>query len=178
MFELAGEDWVSDEVAPSGVECGTIRNAVLQQYYADHISRWDELLSGLRIVPLSSLDSAARVLNVLAGPDSPLKKVMRAALRETTLEYADSGAAVTKGLDELVIAKLQAAQNRLKAALGSAAAEAPARRARNLVDAQFESLRTFAGPPNAGGAGQRCAGPTQARSGWQAGNAGRHARDG
>lgn len=133
--------------APSGLERGTIRDAVLQQYYADYFSRWDELLSDLRIVPLSSLDSAARVLSVLAGPDSPLKKVMRAAVRETTLEDADSGAAATKGLDELVNAKLQAAQNRLKAALGSAAAVAPARRALNPVDAHFESLRTLAGPP-------------------------------
>ena len=54
-------------------------------YYADYTRSWQELLKDLRIVPLVSIAQAQSVLDVLSSPTSPLKSLLQAVDRETSL---------------------------------------------------------------------------------------------
>jgi len=99
------------------------------------------------LVPLTSLDQGARVANALAAPDSPLRTLLQAAARETTLGAAS---AAPSGVNQLVRGKLDEAKKKLESALGGAddaAAAAAAVPSGNPVDQHFAALHKLAGGP-------------------------------
>jgi type VI secretion system protein ImpL len=115
----------------------------MQLYFADYIRQWDGFLADVRLVPLGSLDQAARVTNALAGADSPLRALLQAAARETTLEGVKTAGAQGT-VDKLVRDKLNAARRQLESALGSAEEAAPAAPL-HPVDQHFAALHKLAG---------------------------------
>ena len=63
VAEVAKDNWVLDRreaSAAAGVE--QLREQVLQLYFADYIRQWDGFLADVRLVPLTSMDGAARVV--------------------------------------------------------------------------------------------------------------------
>lgn len=58
---------------------------VLDLYYNDFISRYDQILGDLDIKPMESLNHAAEVTGVLSGPTSPIVNVLMAVASETRL---------------------------------------------------------------------------------------------
>lgn len=147
VAEVAKDSWVLDKqesaLALDGVE--TMRAAVLQLYYADYIRQWDAFLADVRLVPLTSLDQGARVTAALAAADSPLRALLQAAARETTLD-GNKITSAQAAVDQLVRNKLEAARKKLESALGSTD-EAPAETAPagNPVDQHFAALHKLAG---------------------------------
>ncbi|NYE60058.1 type VI secretion system protein ImpL [Duganella sp. 1224] len=145
VADVARDNWVLDRQEASTAASGLdqMKAAVLQLYFADYISQWDAFLGDLRLVPLNSLDQAAQVANVLAGADSPLRALLQAAARETTLEGVRPGAA-SATVDKLVRDKFNAARKQLAAALGTEEA-APAEAAPlHPVDQHFAALHRLA----------------------------------
>jgi type VI secretion system protein ImpL len=151
VADVASDSWVLDRqestAAVGGIEA--IKAAVLQLYFADYIRQWDAFLADVRLVPLTSLDQGARVANALAGPDLPLRKLLQAAARATTLEGA---AAESKGggVDQFVRGRLDEAKRKLASTLGgedAAAADVAAAdsAAGNPVDQHFAALHKLAG---------------------------------
>ena len=135
VAEVARDNWVLDRqeaAGAAGVEA--LRAQVLQLYYADAIRQWDGFLADLRLVPLNSLDQAARVTGALSGPDSPLRTLLQAVVRETTLEGRERKGAV----ERIVGDRVEAARRELEAAFGGAAPPPPA--AQNPVDQHFAAL--------------------------------------
>jgi type VI secretion system protein ImpL len=151
IADIARDSWVLDrqESAAATVNSAQMKAAVLQLYYADYIKQWDALLSDVRIVPFASLDQGARVTTALSAADSPMRKFMQAATRETTLE-ATGGNTLATSANALVRGKLDAAKKKLESALGSAeVTTATASTPTNPVDAHFDSLHKMTGAPPA-----------------------------
>ncbi|MDB5958918.1 MAG: hypothetical protein JWP59_212 [Massilia sp.] len=155
LLDMAKDSWVLDRReggdAVAGLAGDDMNKAVLQLYYADYIAQWDALLADVRVLPFSSLDQGARITNALAAADSPLKALMVAAARETTLEGAAKSAVA---IGKAVSGKLSEARKKLEAALGAEDALAPAAApaAVNPVDRHFDALHNLVGTAAAPGA--------------------------
>ncbi|MFP3435618.1 ImcF-related family protein, partial [Paraburkholderia sp. SIMBA_061] len=67
-----------------------------QLYYDEYIKQWDALLADVAVVPFDGVEKGARVANVLAAPDSPLKAFMLAASQETTLGTVKTGGSLVE----------------------------------------------------------------------------------
>ncbi len=148
VADVAKDQWVLDrQEAAAGIGgVAQMQAAVLQLYYADYIAQWNAFLADVRLVPLTSLDQAARVTNALAGADSPLRALLMAAARATTLA-ADGAGGAPAPADGLVRDKLNQARKQLAAVLGSEeqAAPAPASAPLHPVDQHFATLHRLAG---------------------------------
>ncbi|MGR3321332.1 MAG: type VI secretion system membrane subunit TssM [Pseudooceanicola sp.] len=72
---------------------------VLDLYYNDFISRYDQILGDIDIIPMESLSHAVEVTNVLSGPTSPLVNILNAVAEETKLTE-DRSALGADGLAE------------------------------------------------------------------------------
>lgn len=62
-----------------------IRKTIRKLYYEEYIRTWSDLMADLRIVPFSDAEQAAEVLNLLAGSNSPLKRLLLAIVDNTEL---------------------------------------------------------------------------------------------
>lgn len=69
----------------SEVELQDLRHAMDRLYLADFQIYWDTLLADLQIIPFTSVRQAAEVVGILSGPASPLRSLLDAAARNTSL---------------------------------------------------------------------------------------------
>jgi type VI secretion system protein ImpL len=141
MNDVEKERWVlaQQEAAQAGNR-EQVRQAVLQLYYDDYIAQWDALLADVALRPFGSLEQGARITNLLAGPESPMKKFMVEASKQTTL--ANAKAPALASVTEAVRGKLDAYKQKLQNAMAGDDAAAPAApaKAQNPVDAHFDDL--------------------------------------
>ncbi|GAP34876.1 type VI secretion system membrane subunit TssM [Piscinibacter sakaiensis] len=128
----------------------TAQADVQRLYLAEYIKTWDELLKDLQLVPKSDLQSSIQAITVLSAPDSPLKMLLGAVARETTLAGAETRSAEAAGAKALDRAA-NAISNRIDRLLGDPTKAAPtaADRPEAQVDRYFEPLRrSVQAPPN------------------------------
>jgi type VI secretion system protein ImpL len=148
--DVAQDSWV---FAPQESLAGTermeqLKAAAEQLYFDDYIRQWDELLADVGIVQFNGLDHAARVTNILSGPDSPMRRFLQAAAKETTLEGALAVKPGIESVTDAVKGKLDAYKKKLENALASdAPAPAPVSLSANPVDLHFDSLHKMVGAP-------------------------------
>lgn len=89
---LAGESWIVGEGFGGSAErdLGNVRSQVLQRYLDEYRMRWDYFLNSLTIVSMDGdINKSIDVLQILSGDDSPLRKLLAAVERETTLRRGD-----------------------------------------------------------------------------------------
>ncbi|SAK84488.1 putative lipoprotein [Caballeronia catudaia] len=90
LADVAKDAWVLGRedaaLTPDGV--AALRAALDARYVDAYIHAWDALLDDVTAVPVTALADGARIANALAAPDSPLRKFIVAAARETTLAVA------------------------------------------------------------------------------------------
>ncbi|WP_299153938.1 type VI secretion system membrane subunit TssM [uncultured Tateyamaria sp.] len=82
------ESWVlgaRGEAEQSETVLVAMSRDVLDLYYTDYISRYDQILGDIDIIPMESLSHAVEVTNVLSGPTSPLVNILTAVSDETKL---------------------------------------------------------------------------------------------
>lgn len=94
------ESWVlgpRGETEQSDARLLNISRDVLDLYYNDYISKYDQILGDIDIIPMESLSHAVEVTNVLSGPTSPLVNILNAISDETKLTE-DRGALNAEGL--------------------------------------------------------------------------------
>ncbi|KXU83739.1 type VI secretion protein [Paraburkholderia monticola] len=93
LADVAKDAWVlgRDDVALTPEGIAALRAALDERYFDAYIHAWDGLLDDVTIVPVNGLADGARVANGLSAPDSPLRKLIVAAARETTLAANGSG---------------------------------------------------------------------------------------
>lgn len=146
VADMAKDSWVLDRQESAQIAGGSaaMQAAVLELYYADYIRQWDSFLADVHLVSLTSLSQASLVTNVLAAPDSPLRALLQAVSRETTLEGALTSAS-SKETDQRVRDKLAAATQKLQAALGNAPSQTVADASANPVDQHFAALHRLVG---------------------------------
>ncbi|RQS26684.1 type VI secretion system membrane subunit TssM [Burkholderia sp. Bp8992] len=110
-----------------------LTDAVRREYLTEYAQQWDAFLNDIRTVSGTSLAFNLQVLRRFAAPDSPLVRLARAAVHETTLTAPVSGSGGTflqKAADQI--------NQKADKALGIRASE---RVERDLVDAHFAALR-------------------------------------
>jgi type VI secretion system protein ImpL len=139
--DVEKERWVlAQQEATQAGNREQVRQAVLQLYYEDYIAQWDALLADVTLRPFANLEQGARVANLLSGAESPLRKFLVAASKETTLGTTKTTAAAS--VTQAVKGKLDAYRKKLESAMGSGPDDATAAQAKagNPVDAHFENL--------------------------------------
>ncbi|HLX03133.1 MAG TPA: type VI secretion system membrane subunit TssM, partial [Trinickia sp.] len=62
-----------------------LTEAIRKQYLTEYAQRWEAFLADIRTIKGTSLEFSLKVLRDFAAPDSPLTRLARAAVRETTL---------------------------------------------------------------------------------------------
>ncbi|MGV2287917.1 type VI secretion system membrane subunit TssM [Trinickia sp. YCB016] len=62
-----------------------LTEAIRKQYLTEYAQRWDAFLADIRTIKGTSLEFSLKVLRDFAAPDSPLTRLARAAVHETTL---------------------------------------------------------------------------------------------
>ena len=85
---LQRESWVLGERGTSQqteAALAELSRDVLGLYYTDYISRYDQILGDIDIIPMESLSHAVEITNVLSGPTSPLINILEAISAETKL---------------------------------------------------------------------------------------------
>ena len=82
------------------VDASRLQNRVLNLYYEDYIRHWDGLLGDLRAKPTATSEDGVRQVNLAAGLDSPLRYLLEALSRETSLTKF-AGGAQGEGTEEL-----------------------------------------------------------------------------
>ena len=85
---LQSESWVlgaRGEAEQTETALIAMSRDVLDLYYTDYISRYDQILGDIDIIPMESLNHAVEVTNVLSGPTSPLVNILEAVADETKL---------------------------------------------------------------------------------------------
>ncbi|RQN39313.1 type VI secretion system membrane subunit TssM [Paraburkholderia tropica] len=107
-----------------------VTEAIRRLYLTEYAQQWDAFLGDIRTVRGTSLAFNLQVLRQFAAPDSPLGRLARAAVRETTLTRA------VVNIDPSILQK--AAGKVVDKALGIRAEE---RIERELVDSHFAALR-------------------------------------
>jgi type VI secretion system protein ImpL len=103
---LAKENWILGEGMAgmaSVAESQRLHDQVLARYFDEYKMQWDRFLSTLSVASMEGdINKAIEVLRIQSGEGSPLKKLLIAIERETTLERADDlaqkGTRVAKGL--------------------------------------------------------------------------------
>jgi type VI secretion system protein ImpL len=155
-LQMSGEErWVLGEMAGAAAP-NPLRlfDEVKRRYLEDYARQWAALLDDIRLKPSLGLADTILYARVLGAPDSPLRKLVLAVSKETSLasdkgvagqaEAALSGAANT--------AATEAAQRLASRLLGGATpALAPPAAAPELrVEQQFEPFRRLAGGGAAG----------------------------
>jgi type VI secretion system protein ImpL len=126
---------------------------ILALYENDYVTRYDQLLVDLDIVPMESLGQARDAINTLSGPASPILNILTAVSRETKLtqlpgeqEVAKNvGGAATGILRDEAVSSLNSQQADIVEALSSAIpAESLASRDApppgQFVESRFQSL--------------------------------------
>jgi len=141
LVNAGKDDWVLGHVdsAPGAASNDDLRGAVTQLYFEQYISAWDALLGDIGVVPFSAPDQGARIANLMASGHSPLRALILAAARETTLTPlsppADPG-------------KLDSLRNSVGGVFGAASSTPPPAQP-TMVDLHFQALHDFAGKPGA-----------------------------
>ncbi|MDD2659035.1 MAG: type VI secretion system membrane subunit TssM [Methylococcales bacterium] len=122
VAESVSGSWVLGDTAKTeAVDSGKLGEAIRNYYYQDYIKYWDGLLDNLKIKSTSSAGQATEVLEFASSPDSPLRKLLEALNKETSLtnkppspedavkKLQESGA--VKAVDSRVAKLLQAAKS-------------------------------------------------------------------
>ncbi|WP_213302425.1 type VI secretion system membrane subunit TssM [Paraburkholderia sacchari] len=153
VLDVARDNWVlgRDEQVLTPAAASDLKAAMTQLYYDEYIRQWDALLGDIAVVPFDGVDKGARVAYALGNADSPLRAVMVAAARETTLGNLGLGGSLGAQAGALINGKIEAMKKKLESALGNApddtANSAPAQV--NPVDAHFQALHDLVGKPGA-----------------------------
>jgi type VI secretion system protein ImpL len=136
--DLAKDVWVlgQDEALTDPGAADKLAQQVVQLYFDDYIRRWDTFLADIGVVSFTDLAAGSRELGLLSGADSPLRKLLLAAARETTL----ASVAPTKSVADQVKGKVEDLTNRLENVLGGDTPSPAAGPGATPVDLHFDGL--------------------------------------
>lgn len=123
--------------------------ALQHLYFDDYIQQWEGMLADVTIVPIVSLDHAARITTVLSATDSPLRKLLQEAARQTTLGDLKPIKIIPDFIPHAAKEKFEAAKQKLASILVMNPDDVLQRDAKSMnpVDAHFDALHQLVGVP-------------------------------
>ncbi|MCC6535877.1 MAG: type VI secretion system membrane subunit TssM [Burkholderiales bacterium] len=142
------EAWVLGRKAgetPVAGASGPILEDVRRRYLEDYIRTWNDFLGDVRLKRPENLAQTVQLVRLLSGSDSPLKRFVVAAAKETALAEADASiqAAGAKAVTDAVVDSTKKALGGLFGGAVKPDAAAP-RRLETMVDDHFRELRALA----------------------------------
>jgi type VI secretion system protein ImpL len=128
---------------------GRMEDDVRRLYLTDYRDAWKDFIRDLRLQPITSVSQSVEKTRILAAADTPLRPLMMAMSRQTTL-LAGQGAAelAEQGLKRTI----DAVQGKVAGVLGAKpnTTGAPTERIESIVDNEFEPLRRLVTAPEGG----------------------------
>ncbi len=86
VAESVTGSWVLGDAAKTEtVDSDKLEEAIRNYYYQDYIKYWDALIDNVKIKATGNAAQATEVLEFASSPDSPLRKLLEALNRETSL---------------------------------------------------------------------------------------------
>ena len=73
-----------------GTDLKQLESKLFNYYYADYIKHWDDLLANLKIRVPSNINQSIEALEIVSGYDSPLRRLLAAVEKETSLTKVES----------------------------------------------------------------------------------------
>jgi type VI secretion system protein ImpL len=135
-FTLAEEEiWVlgtSGRTLAATAATAKFGDLVRNRYLDDYRAIWRQFLGDITVIGDRDLTRSIEVVQILSGPDTPLKPLMKAIARETTLSVPPEG---------------DLAATAIRKALGAVPGTIRASLEKTLVDAEFERLHRFVNGP-------------------------------
>lgn len=160
VTQFAADDWVFGAAKIDSLEKARLAQQVLGLYEADYIKAWDGILADLELQPINNIQDASTIAAKLAGPNSPLKLLLKVVrdntydlMRAPAVDDADKAKAVAANL-----AKRKATQTALARALaqagaggsGNADAAAASEKPGKVISDHFAQIdKLTEGPPGA-----------------------------
>ncbi len=122
VTQFADDDWVFGANKIDSLQKAHLSQQVLALYEQDYIKAWDNILADLELQPISNIQDASTIAAKLAGPNSPMKLLLKVVRDNTNdLMRAPPADAADKALDE---AKQAAQKKATQSALARALAKA------------------------------------------------------
>ena len=127
----------------------TLGRDVLALYESDYVTQYDQLLGDIDIIPMESIGQATQVINILSGPASPIRNILKAVSSETKLTTApqsqivagkvgsEASSIVKDKIRQSLDSDGQAIFNALGAATNTSADEAGAQQPGQFVEQRF-----------------------------------------
>ena len=109
-------------------------------YFQDYIKAWDELLNDLDVVPFQNIEQQVDLVRLMAQPDSPIKAILTAVSKETTLAGSLGAVAEAAVKAGEVIGAVQKTIDRLLGPSETAPAERVGADPAAVVDRHFEPI--------------------------------------
>lgn len=128
---------VTDEKQFEG--SGPMANEIRRLYLEEYTSRWEGFLEDIQALSGATRAFNLQIVRAFAAPDSPLTRLVKSVVRETTLGKKPES---EKSLLDKATAAAEAKAQEMNAAFG---AKSDFRQERQLVDSRFAALREIAG---------------------------------
>jgi type VI secretion system protein ImpL len=85
------ESWVLNQQADQSRNLAPLYDDLQKQYFAEYEILWRKLLFNLKIKKPQGIYETIRILDHLSGPDTPLRPLLQAVEKNTSLTEAESG---------------------------------------------------------------------------------------
>lgn len=138
--ELLAEQWVlrDDPADLSAAELPDLFGQVRDLYLDEYARMYEDLVYDVKIAPFNGAAGAARILNILSGPESPLTELIAAVTEQTTFSGPDASSG--EGEAEASGDPYEKLRKRLGARVRTPAVFGQAKRYANTVEERFEDL--------------------------------------
>jgi type VI secretion system protein ImpL len=149
--QSSDENWVlnPDKAELTEPEIDKLVSDLQELYFSDYIRSWKELLGDIAIVPFKNMRHAAEVLDLLSGPTSPMRSLLQAVERNTSLEKP-SGLLGKLGDQAGAVAASKSRLARLLQSTTESEELPKVDRPAEVVDKQFERLDALVRAPQGG----------------------------
>ena len=159
VTQFTDDDWVFGANKIDALQKARLAQQVLALYERDYIDAWDGILADMELQPINSIQDASTTAAKLAGPNSPLKLLLK-VVRDNTHdlmrappeeEAADKAGEVAKNLAQQKLTQSALAQALARAGAGDAAGggEAAAKPGQAISDHFEEINKLTEGEPGA-----------------------------
>ena len=150
LSEIANDSWVlgkQSEFNVASPQALTLQQDVVRLYTGEYATNWDTFMADLDLPPLTSSRESIQTLYVLSSPQSPMRDMLTAIVKQLTLTQAPPAQPTAAGAAQAAAGAAAAAANsatsRLQGLLGAQAA--PAEPPGKAIEVRYDALIKFLG---------------------------------
>lgn len=150
----AEEEWVlgrAGKAVPGQLLTQNVVEEMRRRYFSEYVRAWDDLLLDIRLKRGTTIGETILLARILSGPDSPLKRLIAAVAKETTLvDKADLKTNAVNAVTGAVVDATKRIVGSITSQGGVEVSLGGGRAPELIVDEHFERIRQLA----AGASGQ------------------------